>query len=270
VSGPEYQSVPGLLVTLEGGVLRCEIDNPKRRNALDDVSIAALITSVEQARVDDDVRVVVVGATGDDFCSGFDIITRNAAEGRSRAGSIQRRLPTQAHHLIPLLLDVQVPVVAVVRGWAAGLGFQLALAADFAVAATNARFWQPFSRRGFSPDSGATWLLPRLVGVVRARELLLLGRELSGQEAAEWRLIHEAVPGDELDWVAGELIARLAAAPTVAIGLTKWLIGVSANADLHQQLANEGFAMELSSRADDFREGLTAFREKRDPRFTGR
>jgi 2-(1,2-epoxy-1,2-dihydrophenyl)acetyl-CoA isomerase len=271
VSGPEYQSVPGLLVTFEGGVLRCQIDNPKRRNALDDVSIAALIASVEQARVDDDVRVVVVEATGDDFCSGFDIVARNAgAEGRPRAGSIQRRLPTQAHHLIPLLLDVQVPVVAVVRGWAAGLGFQLALAADFAVAATNARFWQPFSRRGFSPDSGATWLLPRLAGPVRARELLLLGRELSGQEAAEWHLIHEAVPGDELDPVAGELIERLAAAPTVAIGLTKWLLGASPDADLHQQLANEGFAMELSSRADDFREGLTAFREKRDPRFTGR
>ncbi len=165
---------------------------------------------------------------------------------------------------------MQVPVVAVVRGWAAGLGFQLALAADFAVAAADARFWQPFSQRGFSPDSGATWLVPRLVGAVRARELLLLGRELSGREAAEWHLIHEAVPPADLERVAGELTARLAAGPTVAIGLTKWLIGVGADADLRQQLANEGFAMELSSRAEDFREGLTAFREKRPPRFTGR
>jgi 2-(1,2-epoxy-1,2-dihydrophenyl)acetyl-CoA isomerase len=271
VTGSAYKSAPGLLVNRDGGVLRCQIDNPKRRGALDDTSIAGLIASVEQARVDDDVRVIVLSATGDDFCSGFDIIGRNAgAEGRPRAGSVQRRLPTQAHRLIPLLLDVQVPVVAVVRGWAAGLGFQLALAVDFAIAANNARFWQPFSRRGFSPDSGATWLLPRVVGPVRARELLLLGRELSGLEAADWHLIHEATPADALDQVAEELVERLAAAPTVAIGLTKWLIGVSADTDLHQQLANEGFAMELSSRADDFREGMTAFREKRDPRFTGR
>ena len=109
-----------------------------------------------------------------------------------------------------------------------------------------------------------------MVGPVRARELLLLGRELSGEEAEAWNVIHQAVPVEELERVAGALIGRLATAPTVALGLTKWLLGVGDDASLHQQLANEGFAMELSSRADDFREGLTAFREKRDPRFSGR
>ena len=108
-----------------------------------------------------------------------------------------------------------------VRGWAAGLGCQIALAADFTVAAESSRFWEPFLRRGFSPDSGATWLLPRLVGVARAKELLLLGRELSGAEAAGWGLIHRAVPDDELDAAVDELVAELAGAPTVALGLTK-------------------------------------------------
>ncbi len=91
-------------------------------------------------------------------------------------GSIQRRLPTEAHRLIPLLLTAQMPVVCQVQGWAAGIGLHLALASDFAVVADDARLWEPFAERGFTPDSGATWLLPRRVGEVRAREMLLLGR----------------------------------------------------------------------------------------------
>jgi 2-(1,2-epoxy-1,2-dihydrophenyl)acetyl-CoA isomerase len=134
----------------------------------------------------------------------------------------------------------------------------------------DARFWEPFGERGFTPDSGATWLLPRRVGEVRARELLLLGRTLSGAEAAEWGAIHRAVPGAELDAAVGEVVDRLASGPTVALGLTKWLLNAGASAELHAQLANEAFALELSSRTDDFREGMAAFREKRAPRFQGR
>jgi 2-(1,2-epoxy-1,2-dihydrophenyl)acetyl-CoA isomerase len=113
-------------------------------------------------------------------------------------------------------------------------------------------------------------LLPRRVGDARARELLLLGRALSGAEAAEWGAIHRAVPAAELDAAVEELVVRLAQGPTVALGLTKWLLNASASADLEAQLANEAFALELSSRSDDFREGIAAFREKRAPRFEGR
>src|SRR5262249_49769212 len=143
---------------------------------------------------------------------------------RPRTGSIQRRVPNTAHRLIPLLLEVQVPVVCVVRGWAAGIGFQLALAADFTVATEDATFWGPFGARGFTPDSGATWLLPRRVGEARARELLLLGRKLTGAEAAEWGAIHRAVPAAALDTAVDELVGQLAQGPTVALGLTKWLL----------------------------------------------
>lgn len=267
----EYRNAPGLAVELDEPVLRIRVDNPSRRSALDDVSIEAFINAVEAARRDDRVRVIALGATGADFCSGFDIVARNTSSGeRPRVGSIQRRLPTQAHRLVPLLLDVQVPVVAVVRGWAAGLGFQLALAADFTVAAHDARFWHPFTARGFTPDSGATWLLPRLVGMARAKDVLLLGRELSGREAAEWDLIHRSAAGDELDDVAAELIERLASSATVAVGLTKWLVNTGAGLDLAHHLTNEALAMELSSRSADFKEGLAAFTEKREPRFGGR
>jgi 2-(1,2-epoxy-1,2-dihydrophenyl)acetyl-CoA isomerase len=163
-----------------------------------------------------------------------------------------------------------VPVVCRVQGFAAGIGFSLALAADFTIAADDARFWEPFAQRGFTADSGATWLLPRRVGEVRARELLLLGRELSGADAAAWGAIQAAVPAGDLDAAVTELTERLAAGPTVTLGLMKWLLHAGRDASLEQQLRNEGFAMELSSRAEDFREGFAAFREKRDPNFSGR
>ena len=259
----------------ERGALTLRLNRPDKRNAIDDETMRALIAALEGASTDDDVRVVVLEGAGDHFCGGADILARNstAADGsvrKPRAGSIQRRLPSQAHRLIPLLCSVQVPVVCKVRGWAAGIGFQIALAADVTIAADDARFWEPFGERGFTPDSGATWLLPRRVGEVRARELLLLGRELTGAEAAEWGAIHRAVPDDQLDAATEEVVAQLASGPTVALGLTKWLLAAGASAELAAQLANEANALELSSRTDDFREGIAAFREKRTPRFEGR
>jgi 2-(1,2-epoxy-1,2-dihydrophenyl)acetyl-CoA isomerase len=264
-------SVPGLGVAQDGGVLTLTLDRAERRNAIDDTMMAGLVDALAGAGTDETVRAVLLRGAGEDFCSGADIVARNAPGGeRPRAGSIQRRLPTQAHRLIPLLLETQVPVVCAVQGWAAGLGFQLALAADVCVAAADATFWEPFGERGFTPDSGATWMLPRRVGDVRARELLLLGRRLSGAEAAEWGAIHRAVPAESLTAEAEALVAQLAAGPTVALGLAKWLLHRGQSAGLADQLAEEAFAMELSSRSEDFREGLAAFREKRPPEFRGR
>ena len=167
-------------------------------------------------------------------------------------------------------MTLQIPVVCKVRGGRRGSGSRSRSRPTLTIAADDARFWEPFTERGFTPDSGATWLLPRRVGEVRARELLLLGRALSGAEAAEWGAIHRAVPGAELDAAVGEVVDRLASGPTVALGLTKWLLNAGASAELQAQLANEAFALELSSRTDDFREGMAAFREKRAPRFEGR
>ncbi|MGZ4677296.1 MAG: enoyl-CoA hydratase/isomerase family protein [Acidimicrobiia bacterium] len=262
--------VPGLRVGGGEQVLELTLDRPERRNAIDDAVMHGLIDAFEWAATSD-ARVVVLRGAGDHFCGGADIVARNDAGGaRPRVGSIQRRLPTQAHRLIEQIVDLQVPVVAVVRGWAAGIGFQLALAADFCVATEDARFWEPFGERGFTPDSGATWLLPRRVGEVRARELLLLGRALDGAEAAAWGAIHRAVPPDALDATVADLVDRLAAGPTVAIGLTKRLLHRGRSATLADQLVAEAYALELSSRTEDFREGLAAFREKRPPEFGGR
>ena len=264
-----YASVDGVTAALDDGVLRIALDRPKRKNAIDDDMAAALIEHFEQAQNDEAVRCIRISGTGDDFCSGFDLAARGG-EGRPRVGSIQRRLPGQAHRLIPLVLDTQVPVVCAVRGWVAGLGLHLALAADFAVVARDARVWEPFAKRGFTPDSGGTWLIPRLVGVARAKEILMLGDELTGEAAAAMGLFYRAVAAGDVDTVADEVVTRLAAGPTVALGLTKWLVHRSTAKVFDEHLADEGFAMELSSRADDFKEGITAMSEKRDPRFSGR
>lgn len=254
------------------GLLRLRLDKPAKRNALDDEMTATLIDAIDGAGRDESVRSILLTAEGDHFCSGFDIVGRNTGRqgDKPRIGSIQRRLPSLTHRLIPVVCTTQVPVVVAARGWVAGVGLHLAAAADFLVIAEDARVWEPFSQRGFTPDSGGTWLLPRLVGIQRARELLVLGTAVTGATAVEWGLGHRAVPAGETDVTAEALARQLASGPTVSLGLTKWLLHTGAEHTLDQHLRDEAFAMELSSRSEDFREGLQAFVEKRDPGFTGR
>jgi 2-(1,2-epoxy-1,2-dihydrophenyl)acetyl-CoA isomerase len=252
-------------------VLRVVLDRPDRKNALDRDTVRGLVRSLEDAATDDSLRAVLVTGAGPDFCTGADWVTSNRGDGeRPRPGSVQRRVPLEAHRLITLLLEVQLPVVCAVRGWAAGLGCQIALAADFTIAAESSRFWLPFTQRGFTPDSGATWLLPRLVGVARAKELILLGREVTGAEAAAWGMIHRAVADDELDAAAEALVAGLAAGATVALGLAKRAIHRSLDVGLAEALEHEAVALELAARTGDFKEGLQAFTERRPPTFEGR
>ncbi len=172
--------------------------------------------------------------------------------------------------MIELVHGIHLPVVCSVRGVAAGLGCNLALAADFTVAADDAVFWEPFAARGFSPDSGATWMLPRLVGLTRAKRMLLLGEKINATDAADWGLIHQTVAAADLDRVSGELVTRLADGPTVALGLAKQAIHYGQHATLNQSMQQELFDVELSCRTSDFKEGLAAFRDRRPPRFQGR
>lgn len=266
------ETVDGLIVSRDGPVLLLTLDRPARKNALTDDIVLALITAFDAAGLDESVRVVALTGTGDDFCSGFDLGQRSGSPGdaRPRVGSVQRRMQTHVNRLIPTMLETQVPIVATASGWCIGLGLNLLLASDFAIVADDARLRAPFTSFGFTPDSGASWLLPRLVGVARAKEMLLLGRAVSGAQAAEWGLVHRAVPSADLASSTAALVDELASAATVAIGLTKALVHRGLTTDLAHQLGDEGLAMELSSRSDDFREYAKARRDKRDPDFQGR
>jgi 2-(1,2-epoxy-1,2-dihydrophenyl)acetyl-CoA isomerase len=263
-------STAGVLVDTEAGVLRVTIDRPDRKGSLDQPAVRRIVEVLESAATDDSLRAIVLASSGDDFCSGADWVATNAGDQKPRTGSIQRRTPLQAHRLIALLMEIQLPVLCRVSGWAAGLGCQLALASDLTVAADDSRFWLPFVKRGFTADSGSTWLLPRLVGVARAKELLLLGRPITGADAAAWGMIHRAVPAADLDAVVDDLARELAAGPTVAIGLLKRGVNRALDGGIVEAMEAEATALELSSRTTDFREGLAAFRERRDPDFQGR
>jgi 2-(1,2-epoxy-1,2-dihydrophenyl)acetyl-CoA isomerase len=255
----------------DGAILRVTLDRRSRRNSLTQLMIEKLVSSLTDAAADDALRAIHIRSAGDDFCAGADWVATNSADRqRPRTGDLVRRIPHAAHRVIELVHSIQLPVVCGVRGWAVGVGCNLALAADFTVAATDAVFWEPFLDRGFSPDSGSTWLLPRLVGLARARRMLILGEKVSATDAAEWGLIHQAVRPAELDDTVEQLLARLACGPTVAIGLAKQALSFGLHASLGQSMTQELFNLELSCRTGDFKEGLEAFRQRRAPDFRGR
>jgi 2-(1,2-epoxy-1,2-dihydrophenyl)acetyl-CoA isomerase len=266
-----YAEVPaGLIVEHDGPVLRLRLDRPDRRNSLTDPLVYALADIFDAAASDESVRVIHLEGSGDNFCSGFDLAERAPGPDRPRVGSIHRRMNGHVNRLIPAMLTCQTPIVCSARGWVIGLGLDILLAADFAVVQDDATLWAPFTTFGFTPDSGATWLIPRLVGVARAREMLLLGTKVSGAEAASWGLVHRAAPSADLALVGQDLVTRLSEAPTVAIGLTKLLLHRALTSDVERHLSDEAWSMDVSSRTEDFKEYGRASQEGRPPRFTGR
>lgn len=267
----EVGSADGAVIAhRDGAILRLTLDRAARRNSLSHPMVDALVDTLTSAASDDSLRAILIRGDGDDFCAGADWVATNSGGQRPRTGDLVRRVPHTSHRLVELVASIHLPVVCSVRGWAVGLGCNLALAADFTVAAEDAVLWEPFVARGFSPDSGSTWLLPRLVGLARARRMLLLGEKVTGSDGAQWGLIHDAVDASALDDTVEDLLAQLAAGPTVAIGLAKQAIHYGQHATLPQTMNQELFNLELSCRTTDFKEGLAAFKDRRRPEFQGR
>ncbi|GAC1396080.1 MAG: enoyl-CoA hydratase-related protein [Mycobacterium sp.] len=202
-----------VVASRNGDVLRLTLDRSARRNALSHAMIDELVVLLTDATTDDSLLAIHIHGAGTDFCAGADWVASNSADRRPRPGDLVRRIPQTTNRVVEVVHGIQSPVVCSVQGRAVGLGCNLALAADFTIAVQDAVFWEPFVGRGFAPDSGSTWLLPRLIGLARAREMLLLGEKVSGSDAADWGLIHRCVSATELDGATDRLLTRLASGP---------------------------------------------------------
>ncbi|MFE6285762.1 enoyl-CoA hydratase/isomerase family protein [Streptomyces sp. NPDC057877] len=256
--------------TTDNHVSRITLNRPESLNAITPDQRERLIHLLSDASADPGVRAVVLTGTGRGFCAGADLRAGTRPAGERVAGDVARTLRLGAQRLVSAVLDCEKPVIAAVNGTAAGLGAHLALACDLVLAAESARFIEVFVRRGLVPDGGGAFLLPRLIGPHRAKELMFFGDALTAADAARLGLVNRVVPDAELPSAADEWATRLATAPTRTLALTKQLVNASLDSDRPTAFAAEAAAQEINMTTDDAREGLKAFAERRDPRFEGR
>jgi len=250
--------------TRDGAVLTIKLNRPDVLNAFNADLHRALGVALNEAQAED-VRAVVVTGAGRGFCVGQDL-----TEFREAAGDIGERLRGNYHPNILALRLLEKPVLAAVNGPAAGAGLSFACACDLRLAAAGATFVPAFINIGLVPDSGSTYFVRRLLGTNRAFEWMTSGRRLGSSEALEWGLVSEVVEDEKLAERAAERAAELAAMPTRGIGLTKRLFDHAENATLEEQLELEAQLQTTATQTADFREGVDAFLEKREPRFEGR
>jgi 2-(1,2-epoxy-1,2-dihydrophenyl)acetyl-CoA isomerase len=254
-----------ILFSLDAGIARLTLNRPERLNSF----IVRMHEEVADALARlDGARVLVITGAGRGFCAGQDLGDRAVAPGEAvdLGDSVERYY----NPLIRRITALPFPVVARVNGVAAGAGANIALACDIVVAATSAKFIQSFAAIGLIPDSGGTWVLPRLVGQARALGLALTAEPLPAEKAAEWGLIWKAVEDEALDAEVDALAAHFASAPTRGLARIKAMIRESWGHKLDEELDLQRDAMRELGFSDDYREGVAAFMEKRKPNFTGR
>ncbi|ORT58727.1 enoyl-CoA hydratase-related protein [Streptomyces sp. CB03238] len=266
---PEKSLESLVLHATDNGVSWITLNRPDTLNALTPPQRERLIALLADASADTGVRAVVLTATGKGFCAGADL-RATPAGGRSRvAGDVARTIRHGAQRLIAAVLDCEKPVIAAVNGTAAGIGAHLAFACDLVLAAESARFIEVFARRGLVPDGGGAYLLPRLVGPQRAKELMFFGDALAAHDARDMGLVNRVVPDGELEKTARTWAERLAAGPTRAIALTKQLVNASLDTDRATAFAAEAAAQEINMTTHDANEGVASFLERRTPRYRG-
>lgn len=278
-----------VLRSIEQGVAWITLNRPETGNAVTAEMRQALVAWMEEASGDPLVRAVVLTGAGErGFCTGADLRPDGAGQtdGASQSGGspapsrppgvpsrvvgdAARTIRTGWQRLVAAVLDCEKPVVAAVNATAAGAGCHLALACDLVVAAEEARFIEVFARRGIAPDAGGAYLLARLVGPQRAKELLFFGDDVGAAEALRLGMVNRVVPGPELAATAGSLATRLAAGPTIALGMAKALVNRALETDRATAFWEEAHAQELVTSTLDAQEGLASFAERRKPSFLG-
>jgi len=250
-------------VTRDGAVQTITLNRPDVLNAFNRALHAGLRDALKEAR-DPDVRAVVITGAGRGFCAGQDLTEF------ADTPDIGDALRSTYHVNVLAIRALEKPVLAAVNGACAGAGLSLACACDVRIAADNAAFVPGFVGIGLVPDSGGTYFVHRLLGAPRAFEWMTSNRRLTAAEAAEWGLVSEVVPADDLGARTTELAAGYAELPTRAVGMTKRLFDHADTATLEDQLELEAQLQTAATKSEDFREGVAAFLEKRPPRFVGR
>jgi 2-(1,2-epoxy-1,2-dihydrophenyl)acetyl-CoA isomerase len=248
-----------------GGIARLILNRPDRLNSFTAQMHEEVAHALSQI---DDARVLVITGAGRGFCAGQDLGDRAVAPGQ--AVDIGESVEKRYNPLVRRIVTLPFPVIARVNGVAAGAGANIALACDIVIAARSAKFIQSFASIGLIPDSGGTWVLPRLVGQARALGLALTAEPLPAEKAAEWGLIWKAVEDEALDTEVDALAERFAAAPTRGLARIKKMIRESWSHSLDEELDLQRDAMRELGYSDDYREGVAAFMEKRKPNFTGK
>ena len=281
VSGNSVESL--VLHATDNQVSRITLNRPEALNAITPDQRERIIQLLADASADPAVRAVVLTGTGRGFCTGADL--RGGGGGQSAAGErgagergagdrvpgdVARTIRLGAQRLVAAVLDCEKPVIAAVNGTAAGLGAHLAFACDLVLAAESARFIEVFVRRGLVPDGGGAYLLPRLIGPHRAKELMFFGDALTAADAERLGLVNRVVADGELDKTARAWAERLATGPTRALALTKQLVNASLDTDRTTAFAAEAAAQEINMTTQDAREGVASFVERRSAEYQGR
>lgn len=259
----EYQSI---IVEHDGTIARITLNRPDRLNSFTAAMHEELKEALNQVA---DARVIVLTGAGRGFCAGQDLNDRAVSSG-GHPVDLGMTVETAWNPLIRKLTSLPQPVIARVNGVAAGAGANIALACDMVVAARSAKFIQSFSAIGLIPDSGGTWALPRLVGQARALGLALTGEPLPAEKAADWGLIWKCVDDEALDAEVDAIAQKLASLPPLGLAAIKQMIRSSWSHTLDQELNHQRDAMRRLGFSEDYREGVAAFLEKRQPNFVGR
>lgn len=254
-----------ILFEVNEGVATLTLNRPDVFNAFNEQQSFDVIDALKKVEKDKTIRVLILTGAGKAFCSGQDLKSIAGAKNRSLSDSLYKRY----NPMIRAMRNLPIPIICKLNGVAAGAGCSMALASDFIVVSENASLIEVFINVGLVLDSGSSYFLPRLVGSARAFEMSTMGTKVTAKQALEWGMVNRVVAPEQLDEETQKVADYYAKAPTKAVAMMKKMLNKSFHSDLDTMLEYEAYCQEIAGRSNDYKEGVTAFNEKRKPEFRG-